>query len=153
MFDPIKVTLATSAQTPGRFGSRVTILCPQFEIGANTDVWDEALDRTENGRIAKLGRNRADGSMDGKVAEAGKVWDKGRNWTTVVVELVCARLGNEIGTFEEDDDIVEIPVFVRIEYDADITADEPGNGFPTRERKESRELAYWAVLGVGKIAR
>ncbi len=43
LFDPVKITLATPALTLGRFQSKITVLCPQFEIGANTDVWHDAL--------------------------------------------------------------------------------------------------------------
>ncbi|KAG7152652.1 hypothetical protein HYQ46_011331 [Verticillium longisporum] len=43
IFEAVKVTLATPAKTPGRFSSTVTVLCPQFEIDANTDMWDDAL--------------------------------------------------------------------------------------------------------------
>ncbi len=43
IFEKVKVTLATPTATPGRFSSKVTVFCPQFEIDANTDVWDEAL--------------------------------------------------------------------------------------------------------------
>lgn len=49
---------------------------------------------------------------------------------------------------EEDDDILEIPVFVRMEWEADIAADDKeGKG----EGKEKRELAFWNVIGVGRV--
>jgi len=154
MFDPVKVTLATPTKTPGRFSSRVTILCPQFEIGANTDVWDEALNTTDSKRASKLGRSRTDGGdNDGKIAEAGKVWEKGRNWTVVVVEVICARLEVQAEDLEEDEDVLEIPVFVRIEYEVDVVGDEGGGGSTEKEKREKHELAYWCVLGVGKISR
>ncbi len=40
------MTLGAPSKTPGRFASKVTVLCPDFEIDANTDVWDEALRET-----------------------------------------------------------------------------------------------------------
>ncbi|KAI9830274.1 MAG: hypothetical protein M1838_005818, partial [Thelocarpon superellum] len=48
LFETIHVTLATPTQTPSgpaskASSSKVTVLCPQFSVGANTDVWDEAL--------------------------------------------------------------------------------------------------------------
>ena len=151
MFDPVKITLATPAMTPGRFGSRVTILCPQFDIGANTDVWDEALggDVTSS---AVPGKGKASEAAEGKVAEAGKIWERGRNWTTVVLEVVCARIDVK-DEYSEDDDILEIPVFVRAEYEVDVAGEEAGNSSTGKEKKEKRELACWTVLGVGKIAR
>ena len=98
-----------------------------------------------------------------KQAEAGKVWERGRNWTSVIVEVVpgllpgstgagvgvgLAEQGEELG---EDDDVLEIPVFVRIEYDTEAHggAEEKGEG---KGGKERREVAFWCVLGVGRIA-
>lgn len=185
LFDDVRVSIATPAKTPGRFGSRVTILCPQFEVGANTDVWDEAL--REGGAGAGKGgerekrRTKAEASEGQQQAEAGKVWERGRNWVSVVVEVVPAvlKVGDEkdekeeeeeqeeeeggggsryAGPLREDEDILEIPVFVRVEWEADVAQDEgaglaAANNKDTKEEKEKRELAYWCVLGVGRIAR
>lgn len=152
MFDPVKVTLATPTQTPGRFSSRVTVLCPQFDIGPNTDAWDEALNTNDpKSRGSKPSKPKPEGPEgEGKVAEAGKIWEKGRNWTTVVVEVVCARIDCEEDDVDEDEDLLEIPVFVRIEYEADAAGDEGG---ADKEKREKREMAYWCVLGVGRIVK
>ena len=149
MFDDVKVILATPAQTEGRFSSRITILCPQFEIGANTDVWDEALGDSK--RTSRLVRNKVDETTEIKVAEAGKVWDRGRNWTTIVVEIVCARIECQEDDLEENEDVLEIPLFVRLEYEADIGGEGGTGGAGDIERREKRDLAYWTVLGVGRI--
>ena len=154
LFDPVSVTLATPSRTPGRWGHKVTILCPQFEIGANTDAWDEALDTSSKTmsqqRIVKrFGDPRFEHvGQDGRLAEAGKVWEKGRNWTTVVVEVGIVDVdseGEEEGN--EDEDYLEIPVFVRLEWEAE--AEEKGK----EGAKEKRELAYWVVLGVGRVVK
>lgn len=62
----------------------------------------------------------------------------------------------DVGPLREDEDVLEIPVFVRVEWEADIAGDE-GGGLSTagkdKEAKEKRELAYWCVLGVGRIAQ
>ncbi|KAL8667241.1 MAG: hypothetical protein Q9202_000814 [Teloschistes flavicans] len=156
IFDPVTVTLATSTFTPGRWSHKVTILCPQFDIGANADAWDEALDTNASQQKAGARSTKRFGDprfeyvgQDGKVAEAGKVWEKGRNWTSVVVEVgvvdVYADGGGEWG--EEDEDVLEIPVFVRVEWE--VEAEEKGK----EGGKEKRELAYWVVLGVGRIGR
>ncbi|GAM39251.1 hypothetical protein TCE0_034f10642 [Talaromyces pinophilus] len=201
MFDPVKVTLATPSVTPGRIGSKVTILCPQFDLGANSDVWDEAL---QAGPAAPTSSSIATLTSSGgragivagyeKVAEAGKVWDKGRNWTTVVLEVVPEVLPgtqqpgipstpskagkkkdpeNENGEddidtqLREDEDVLEIPVFVHLEWDAENQMDQDdeagGDKSHLRERvggdsetqksdSIKRELAYWMVLGVGRIS-
>ncbi|MCJ1481489.1 hypothetical protein MMC06_001648 [Schaereria dolodes] len=154
MFDPVRITLATPSLTPGRFKSKVTILCPQFEIGANTDLFDEALsggDGKSRGTKSSKTKGETAGN-EGKVAEAGKVWDKGRNWTTIVVEVVCAAIDVEDEDLEEDEDVLELPVFVRVEYEADAAGDDGGVS-AEKDKREKRELAYWCVLGVGKIAR
>ncbi|OAX84379.1 hypothetical protein ACJ72_01252 [Emergomyces africanus] len=127
MFDPIRVTLATPSVTPGRVSSKVTMLCPQFEVGANSDVWDEALASS-----AALDPRSSGSGLD-KVAEAGKIWDKGRNWTTVAMEIVPGSLlGSANGAgdendgieIEDDEDVLEIPVFVRVEWEAEGGAEE-----------------------------
>lgn len=165
MFDPIRVTLATPSVTPGRVATKVTVLCPQFEIGANSDVWDEAL----QGASAPItGDPRLGGLRAGeKVPEAGKVWDKGRNWTTVVLEVVPGTLpGSEAETgiegadesvavavaAQQDEDVLEIPVFVHMEWDAEAQLEQQNVGKPSKpDDLVARELAYWMVLGVGRI--
>ena len=153
LFDVVKVTLATPVQTPGRFSHKVTILCPEFEIGSNVDQWDEALGDGKSQRSSKfLGTSKVEyvGGEGGRVAEAGKVWEKGRNWTTVVVEVVCAAI-TENEESEEDEDVLEIPVFVRMEWEADLERE--GKDEAKTERKEKRELAYWTVVGVGRVGK
>lgn len=157
LFEPIKVTLATPSQTPGRFSSKVTILCPQFDIGPNTDVWDEALDKGPSSSASTKQKINSADPTEARVAEAGKVWEKGRNWTTIVLEIICAsinpyrRNGEEEFDLGEDEAVLEIPVFVRVEYEADVTG-EPGTKAEGKERKEKREVAFWCVLGAGRIA-
>ncbi|KAJ4361808.1 hypothetical protein N0V83_010749 [Neocucurbitaria cava] len=157
LFDPIKVTLATPSTTQGKVQSRVTILCPQFDVGANTDVWDDALSSS----VPPVNRSSVL-NADGQV-EAGKVWGKGRNWTSVAIEVVPGFLkpftefgGSSDGGDElnEDDDLLEIPIFVRLEFEADVNAEERGLGDSrgSKGEKERREEAFWAVLGVGRIA-
>ncbi|KAL2827075.1 dynactin p62 family-domain-containing protein [Aspergillus cavernicola] len=193
MFDPVRITLATPSVTPGHVASKVTILCPQFDIGANSDVWDEALQSaTAPDRLSRA-------SPYEKVAEAGKVWDRGRNWTTVVLEVVPGALpggaklpkilrgddsdddsddsdgsddsnnkeakgqvdwsgqGKDPGRrVQPDEDVLEIPVFVRMDWDSDNQIDQEGMGGKGIGGGESgavkRELAYWMVLGVGRIS-
>ncbi|KAF3386966.1 Dynactin subunit 4 [Penicillium rolfsii] len=160
MFDPVRITLATPSVTPGIVATKVTVLCPQFEIGANSDVWDEALENA----TAPLS-DRITGMRGGeKVPEAGKVWEKGRNWTTVVLEVVPGTLpGSEAedgqvsdsdiaATFQNDEDVLEIPVFVHMEWDAEAQLEQQNVGKASKpDDLVARELAYWMVLGVGRI--
>lgn len=158
LFDPIRVTLATPSTTPGKVQSRVTILCPQFDVGANTDVWDDALSSS----LSSVNRGSVF-NADGQI-EAGKIWDKGRNWTSVAIEVVPGFLSPMTGFgqtgcnrdddyFGEDDDLLEIPIFVRLEFEADINAEERGLGDSRGSKgdRERREEAFWTVVGVGRI--
>jgi dynactin 4 len=184
LFDSIRVTLATPAVTPGRVQTRVTILCPQFEVGANTDVWDEALNSSAMQKRKSLMPGSSLGEEDKtKQPEAGKLWDKGRNWSSVIVEVVPGTppggagyippittpsfgttlsqtqeggKGKEKGSLEllPDEDSCEIPIFVRLEYDAEAAGgggEERSTALKTGEGKERREVAFWCVLGVGQI--
>lgn len=103
-----------------------------------------------------------------KQVEAGKIWDKGRNWSSVVVEVVPGILPGTVGylppvsagggnkkpgALEPDEEACEIPIFVRLEYDAEAVGDggERSTALKTGEGKERREVAFWCVLGVGRI--
>ncbi|KAK8088795.1 dynactin p62 family protein [Apiospora hydei] len=167
MFDSIKVTLATPATTPGRFSSKVTILCPQFTVGANSDDYDlnevlKAEDRDQRDR-----RREDDGSHQ---VEAGKVFERGRNWVSIVVEVIPASLqiqptpsilqkagepDPDLAPLREDEDILEIPMFVRLEWESEPSQDQVGVASSGKEKdaKEKRELAYWSVLGIGRISQ
>lgn len=170
LFEDIKVALLTPSQTPGRFASKVTILCPEFEVGAKKDEWDEALASGSDSRGGAGGerrRTREEASEGQTQAEAGKIWERGRDWTSVVVEIVPASLnlskqisflrkdGEDVERgLGEDEDILEIPVFVRLEWET--REDHDTSTMSTKEgdkgAKEKHELAYWCVLGVGRIA-
>ncbi|KAI7595246.1 hypothetical protein KC346_g15454, partial [Hortaea werneckii] len=194
IFEPVKISLATPAVTPGKVGSRVTILCPSFTVGPAGDVWDEALSSTTVGGTATTastdatqqsgagggsgGREAAMASLTGKGAsstattggastgddkpqpEAGKVWDRTRNSTSIILEITPGFLDasaqprrpsvaptsqvqaqqqrqqkpatgeqqDDDDEEEEDDDadILEIPIFVRAEWDE--PAEEGGEG-------------------------
>lgn len=153
LFEDIKVTLATPNKTPGRFSSKVTVLCPQFEVDANTDMWDDAL--KDDGRDTKRKGEENNGQ-----AEAGKIWERGRNWVSIVLEVIPASLRQpeenkngslDKGPLKEDEDILEIPMFVRMEWEADAQNDDMAPG-KEKDAKETRELAYWCVLGVERIS-
>lgn len=166
IYEPVHVTLATPTRTPGLYGHKVTILCPQFDLGANIDMWDEALkddSRSDpRARLSKLANPPAtdsgrSGGGESRVAEAGKVWERGSDWATVVLEVVCAEItgkgqgGDERARgLEEDEDVLEIPIFVRMEWMGDDGSEEVPMG-PIRVTVK-KELAYWTVLGVGRVA-
>jgi len=193
LFETVRVTLATPSLTPGRIKSRVTVLCPTFEIGADGDMWDEALSSTTGSTGVSGARSRGGGAgttrsgdisgAEDRQPEAGKVWEKGRNWTSVIVEVVpgtltqagvpgiaslnisdserptsdrrTSRAGtkDEQGALRDGEEVLQLPIFVRVEWEADVAVDGDG-GFGsagTKTQKQSRELAFWSVLGAGRI--
>lgn len=185
VFEEIKVTLATPATTPGRFASKVTVLCPQFTIDANTDTdmyLDDVLkDGEKDGggggsgssssrRRRGLGDEGAGaGATTHHQAEAGKIWERGRNWVSIVVEVVPASLRIEeppavlrkegdpepdLSPLREDEDVLEIPMFVRLEWEGDASQDQVGAAAgKEKDTREKRELAYWCAIGVGRISQ
>ena len=57
---------------------------------------------------------------------------------------------------EEDDDVLEVPVYVRAEWEAEV---KPGESVQSKKEasaapgeKVRKEVGYWIVLGVGRIA-
>lgn len=180
IFESVTVTLATPSTTPGRFASKVTVLCPQFEIGSNTDVWDDALRDSVAGGGNGGGASGSSGSRSRRGEDSGpqqaipgKIWEQGRNWVSIVVEVVPPSLSLDmlaltsqatgksdgkpkqidLSPLREDEDVVEIPMFVRVEWETDAGQDGVGMSAnkDSKEAKEKRELAYWCVLGLGRV--
>ena len=150
-YEIVSVSLGSPSETSGRHQHKVTILCPQFEIGKSGDVWDDALDNPLNQSII--------GSRGGDQI-AGQLYDQGRNWASVVIEITPATslLGLE-RELEEDEDLVEVPIRVRLQWRvSDEESDKP------KKKSEKalddagevddgrRELGYWMVLGIGTVA-
>ena len=140
LYDPINITLATPEKTPGRYPATVYILCPEFEVGASTDVWDEAL-----GPEAKANPKASKGKGK-KTRLMSTIYDSGRNWTTVILEIVPPVFPTG-AVLMEDDYVVKVPILVRSVYETDIERDD---GI-TKEGREKKEHSYWSVLEVGRI--
>lgn len=178
LFEPVKVTLATPAMTSGRYASKVTILCPTFEIGADGDMWDEALALSQTGSTSSSGLPRSNtvtSLTDDKERqpEAGKIWEKGKNWVRVVVEVVpgsaksksslsvpshtapAIQSDAEFQKYRDtSSDVLEIPIHVRMEWESETMAGEATGAASVvgaKPAKESRELAFWTVVGAGRI--
>lgn len=167
MFEEIKVSLATPATTPGRFASRVTVLCPQFTIDANSDDYDLNEVLKEDPRR----RDRADSISSQNEADTGKIWERGRNWVSIVVEVIPAPLhieskpailrkegeSEDLAPLREDEDVLEIPMYVHLEWESEASQEVGSAGAGSRDKdkeaKEKRELAYWCVLGIGRISQ
>lgn len=151
LFDGVSVSLGSPSITPGKHGHKVTILCPQFQIGKNSDAWDDAL----NNPSERSASNQAGGEQI-----AGKLYDQGRNWASVVIEIVPASIvRQESDDLNEDEDVIEIPIRVRLDW----TVSDEDTGIERRKREKAldegdevddgkRELNYWMVIGIGRVA-
>jgi len=149
LFENVNVSLGSPSIIPGRHGHKVTILCPHFSIGKNGDVWDDAA---LSQPLVKPDTQVSLGMGGEQVA--GKVYDRGRNWTSIVVEVVPASIVKEKGEeMAEDEDVIEVPIRVRLEWKV---TDEQALRDKREEEGElddgSRELAYWMVVGIGRVS-
>jgi dynactin-4 len=173
LFETVKISLASPGTTPGKVASRVTILCPSFTVGPAGDVWDEALsastqNTSDGGRQAAMASLTGSSESSERQPEAGKIWQKTRNSTSVVVEItpgslqppptIVPRTEEELADLEleEDDDVLEVPVYIRAEWETEI---KPGESVQAKKdanvapgEKVSKEIGYWVVLAVGRIA-
>lgn len=173
LFETIKIALATPATTPGKVASRVTILCPSFTVGPAGDVWDEALSAStqstsDGGRQAAMASLTGSPESSDRQPEAGKIWERSRNSTSIIIEVVPGSLqpppsivpktAQDIADedLDEDDDVLEIPVYVRAEWETEV---KPGESVQAKKdsnaapgEKVSRELGYWVVLAIGRIS-
>ena len=152
LYENVKVTLGAEGFTPGSHKHKVTILCPEFEIGKSGDVWDDALN-------SDLGKGAGAGAGGGGGEQiAGKLYEQGRNWASVVIEIVPSFIESfESKELREDEDVIEVPIRVRLEW---RVTDEEGEGrrkLVSEKLGEDgvddgrREVAYWMVLGVGRV--
>lgn len=172
IFETIKVTLATPAITPGRVHSRVTILCPSFTVGPAGDVWDDALSTSttstsapnDGSRRAAMASLTGREEGDSRQPEAGKIWERTRNSTSVILEIVPGQLNSPSSIVPKDDledvrnedenyDVLEVPIYVRAEWETAVQEDSSEK--LQKERvvgdKLKKEVAGWCVLGVGRI--
>lgn len=150
LFDPVEITLATPLKTPGPYPATVTILCPEFEIGANTDVWEEALASGDGNDGAGSGRMRR-GAAGKKSGLPGQIWDSGRNWTTVCIEIVPPHISESV---HGPDRVVAVPILVRAVYETEIDSEDmvaERRGAVRDAPREKREHSYWSVLEVGIV--
>ncbi|KAF3928978.1 hypothetical protein ABW19_dt0201839 [Dactylella cylindrospora] len=156
LFDPISVSLLTPRYTPGTsYASRVTILCPEFEVGANTDVWDDALMSTRPAAPSTPAPSGVDARLE-------TVYEQKRNYTSVVIEVVPPEIPDNRENRIRDERLLEIPIFVRVTFEAEVDRDDDdgGGGVSSLSKataaanavhKEKVEYSYWCVVGAGRV--
>jgi len=122
LYNPVRVTLATPRLTLGATASRITILCPSFELSANRDIWTDAALSGPN----PVTSSRKQGGTAGRdqdpaaqAPEAGKVWSTKKNATTVVLEVVPGVVAEAEAAGSGN--VLEVSLFVRLEYDVQRT--------------------------------
>ena len=146
LFTSLSITLAVPPLTSK--GTKTTILTPQFLVGASKDIWDEALSTSTTTAI-EASRKRAQApSSSSNGGEEGGPYARGRNWTSVVVEVVP-------GSEEVEGGILELPIFVRVEDEGDNTTTSgeksKAGGAKGDTGTEKKTDAFWCVLGVGDV--
>ena len=182
LYERVKVSLGCPAVVEGRADNRgrrrqdrVTVLCPQFEMGPNGDVWDDALNASRH-----VPMNPADGATEGV---AGRVYETGKNWVGIVIEIEpgfrpVSRPLNDVTAEDLQEEaadteggyshnVMEIPIRVRLEWTVSETEsrkvpreeksasqkllDDTEGNINGLKNEDKRELAYWMVLGVGRV--
>ncbi|KAK9478246.1 dynactin subunit 4 [Lipomyces japonicus] len=135
LYDGIKVTLATPQLTP-KHSHRVTILTPAFEVGPNKeDDWDMAALVSLK---TKLRAAKVSAGIQGSNPAPNGIFDRGRNWTSVVFEMIPS--DNLHAKAKE----IEIPLFVSVAYEMD---DDQGR----KQDNVEKEAAFWSVIRLGKV--
>ena len=141
LYDPIKLTLSTTATTPGPLPHTTTILRPEFTVGANADIWNDDEDTV------------SPADKDKRKSKFG-IFEARRNIISIFMEVIPA-----IPAEPERGELVDIdiPIFIKMVYRSeDVEKDdtltlvnqaleEKGKG------KVEREIGYWVVVNVGKI--
>ncbi|QSL65423.1 hypothetical protein MERGE_002733 [Pneumocystis wakefieldiae] len=134
----IRVFLATPQRTSGKYSHSVTILCPEFEVGANRNTSDN------NSTTKSIPKDTT------KMPISGTLWDRGKNWTTVVLEIIPSEVISNNMDF--NDDLVEISIFVKVIYDIILDKEEFKHVETSlSQRIVSKEIGFWGVIGLGKI--
>ncbi|KAG5519346.1 hypothetical protein PMAC_001971 [Pneumocystis sp. 'macacae'] len=140
LYEKIKVFLATPRQTSGKYNHNVTILCPEFEVSANNDVSDNSS--AVKSTVKDLT----------KMPVSGTLWEREKNSTTVVLEIIPSEIPSN--DFSFNDDLVEISIFVKIVYNISLDKNEFKHlNTDVKENIVSKEIGFWGVIGVGKVLR
>ncbi|KAG4306243.1 hypothetical protein PORY_000231 [Pneumocystis oryctolagi] len=106
LYEKIKVFLATPQQTLGKYNHNVTILCPEFEVSANRSTHEN------NSTTKSITKNST------KIPLPGTLWEREKNSTTVVLEIIPSEILPEDKGFNND--LIEISIFVKIRKTKDI---------------------------------
>ncbi|KAF3918502.1 hypothetical protein ABW21_db0205681 [Orbilia brochopaga] len=154
LFDPISVSLLTPRFTPGTdYPSRVTILCPEFEVGANTDVWDDALMSTKPAIPAMTAAGTSAGTPRGGAAADARletVYEQKRNYTSVVIEVVPPEIP-DTEVDRDDDDTSGALSKPSLSLNTSSTAGAPSSVAGNPLARERVEYSYWCVVGIGRV--
>ncbi|KAG4300783.1 hypothetical protein PCANB_002869 [Pneumocystis canis] len=138
LYEKIKVFLATPQQTSGKYNHSVTILCPEFEVGANKDTFDD------------ISTTKFIEKDTTKMPLSGTLWDCGKNWTTVVLEIIPSEVFSDSINF--NDNLIEISIFVKVIYDISLDKNEFKHMDPNIKREIiSKEIGFWGVIGLGRV--
>lgn len=131
-------SLATASRTED--GDSVVISCPEFTIGATSEVWEDSALST--------------GSTRGELFEAGK------NYASIILQITAkSRTTSTPGSSDLKADEKKVaplrahfPVFVQMSYhiDADLHGSEEKQGSLDRSERIEKEIGFWTVLDTDK---
>lgn len=137
--EKIKVFLATPHQTYGKYSHSVTLLCPEFDVGTSKDT------SNSNTTIKSIAKDIT------KMPLSGALWDRGKNWTTVVLEIIPSEIISDDINFNND--LVEISIFVKVVYDINLNKDTFKHLDVNVKQVVSKEMGFWVVIGLGKVMK
>jgi dynactin-4 len=157
IFEKVRVKLATPRKTPGRWPAEVTLLCHEFHIDANTDMWEDAQDalkqqQQQQGQGPTHNRHDDAALQQGGMDKYEVPFERARNWVSIVVEVKPDVPSADVPKNGGDDDaVLEIPIYVRLEWEAETQGDLGAN--LDKDGRETRGLEYWCVVGVGRVVQ
>lgn len=139
----MKVVLSTVPQGP-RYPHKVTIVTPAVELGASSELWDEAslVAGVPSMFIQRESSVTQRVDVEGMRSTADEgVFQRGRSWATIAVETVPAEPG-----------VLEIPLFVSFSFRVPVDSkDEKEPKESTEANQETLSIGFWAVLGVCRV--
>lgn len=133
-------TLSTATKTEQ--GDQVIILCPEFTIGPNSEIWEEAS------------------TSQATSSTHGELYESGRNHASVILEVVAsprlARVSasseNKPATMQSAAKVnVSFSVFVQMYYEVEAEDSSLAGQRPADDKKERvrKEIGFWIILNSG----
>jgi dynactin-4 len=124
-------------------------------------MWEDAQDALKQQQQQQQQHQQGDRHVSGDMDKYEVPYERARNWVSIVIEVKADPIGPLPADMKEDEDVLEIPIYVRLEWD-EKQGDGGGGGSGSLDKdkdgkdkdgKETRGLEYWCVVGVGRIVQ